>query len=100
MEEQDVRNAKAFEVVHGDSWKLFTDYLDEALADLVSLDSIDTDNATDYEKIGKNLVNRKGVVSVIRSILNDIETQAETHKALLESLNEDNQIIHRHSENT
>lgn len=100
MEEQDVRNAKAFEVVNSDSWKFFTEYLDEALADLVSLDSIDIDKQTDYEKIGKDLVNRKGVVSVIRSILNDIETQAETHKTLQESLNEDNNIIHRPSENT
>lgn len=93
-------NAECFEIVHTDAWNKIVERFSKATELLTRNDHI-SGNRTDYEQIGKEQMTRVGAVSVINTVLEEIQTGAEMHEQYLESLKDDpNRIVHRHSEST
>lgn len=93
-----MENAKCAELVHSDYWQRVKEYFFDHLNSLRTIDGI-TVKQTDWEAIGKEVVNRQGVISVIEAIFDDIETKAQQH-ADTQELDDDDKIIHRQTEVT
>lgn len=102
MDASEIKNAEAFDVVHSDAWQFFKNYLNSEMDALNDMKSLQIDkNTSNFNDIGRQAIARVGAISIIESVIDDIETRAEQHQQALDALQDNpDRIVHRHNEDT